>query len=280
VFERFTERARQVVVLAQEEARTLKHDYIGTEHILLGLLREEDGLAARVLNGLDITLEPVREQVVRIVGSGEEAPTGQIPFTPRAKRVLELSLREALSLGHNHIGTEHILLGLLRENEGVAARILLDFDADCEKIRGRVLRMLGQPSGRLVQLAGPSGRAGAPEGEESWHPSVRWEEATVVWTPEGATLEVPLRLERRAMALFERSEVWRTGQLAGVSHEIRYGGLRISSPTLLEAVDPRELRRRIDEAAASVHEEAGRARSRDAVLAEAFLAALREAPEQ
>jgi ATP-dependent Clp protease ATP-binding subunit ClpA len=132
MFERFTERARQVVVLAQEEARTLKHNYIGTEHILLGLLREEEGLAARVLESLDITVERVRAQVVRIVGSGEEVTSGQIPFTPRAKKVLELALREALSLGHNYIGTEHILLGLVRENEGVAARILLDFDADSE----------------------------------------------------------------------------------------------------------------------------------------------------
>ena len=148
MFERFTERARQVVVLAQEEARTLKHNYIGTEHILLGLLREEEGLAARVLESLDITVERVRAQVVRIVGSGEEVTSGQIPFTPRAKKVLELALREALSLGHNYIGTEHILLGLVRENEGVAARILLDFDADCEKIRDQVIRMLSGGSGR------------------------------------------------------------------------------------------------------------------------------------
>jgi ATP-dependent Clp protease ATP-binding subunit ClpC len=160
MFERFTERARQVVVLAQEEARTLKHNYIGTEHILLGLLREEEGLAARVLESLDITVERVRGQVVRIVGSGEEVTSGQIPFTPRAKKVLELALREALSLGHNYIGTEHILLGLVRENEGVAARILLDFDADSEKIRNEVIRMLSGPSrGR----SGPGGAvSGAP----------------------------------------------------------------------------------------------------------------------
>jgi len=148
LFERFTERARQVVVLAQEEARTLKHNYIGTEHILLGLLREEEGLAARVLESLEITVERVRAQVVRIVGSGEEVTSGQIPFTPRAKKVLELALREALSLGHNYIGTEHILLGLVRENEGVAARILLDFDADSDKIRNEVIRMLSGPGGR------------------------------------------------------------------------------------------------------------------------------------
>jgi ATP-dependent Clp protease ATP-binding subunit ClpC len=161
VFERFTERARQVVVLAQDEARALKHNYIGTEHILLGLLREEEGLAARVLESLDITVEEVRAQVARIVGQGDEVTTGQIPFTPRAKKVLELALREALSLGHNYIGTEHILLGLVRENEGVAARILLDFDADAEKIRNEIIRMLSGP-GRRQQ----GGASGAP-GEKS-----------------------------------------------------------------------------------------------------------------
>src|SRR3989440_9460062 len=168
MFERFTERARQVVVLAQEEARTLKHNYIGTEHILLGLLREEEGLAARVLESLDITVERVRAQVVRIVGSGEEVTSGQIPFTPRAKKVLELALREALSLGHNYIGTEHILLGLVRENEGVAARILLDFDADSEKIRNEVIRMLSGPGGRRQGggQAGAGAAAGGAQGEK------------------------------------------------------------------------------------------------------------------
>src|SRR5690349_20319258 len=161
MFERFTERARQVVVLAQEEARILKHNYIGTEHILLGLLREEEGLAARVLESLDITVERVRAQVVRIVGSGEEVTSGQIPFTPRAKKVLELALREALSLGHNYIGTEHILLGLVRENEGVAARILLDFAADSEKIRNEVIRMLSGPGGRRSSGSGQAAGAGA-----------------------------------------------------------------------------------------------------------------------
>src|SRR6202051_975017 len=161
LFERFTERARQVVVLAQDEARALKHNYIGTEHILLGLLREEEGLAARVLESLDITVEEVRAQVARIVGQGDEVTTGQIPFTPRAKKVLELALREALSLGHNYIGTEHILLGLVRENEGVAARILLDFDADAEKIRNEIIRMLSAPGPR------PGGAAGGPAGEKN-----------------------------------------------------------------------------------------------------------------
>jgi ATP-dependent Clp protease ATP-binding subunit ClpC len=161
LFERFTERARQVVVLAQDEARALKHNYIGTEHILLGLLREEEGLAARVLESLDITVEELRAQVARIVGQGDEVTTGQIPFTPRAKKVLELALREALSLGHNYIGTEHILLGLVRENEGVAARILLDFDADAEKIRNEIIRMLSGP-GRRQQ-----GGGGTPEKSKS-----------------------------------------------------------------------------------------------------------------
>src|SRR5436189_637225 len=161
MFERFTERARQVVVLAQDEARALKHNYIGTEHILLGLLREEEGLAARVLESLDITVEEVRAQVARIVGQGDEVTTGQIPFTPRAKKVLELAVREALSLGHNYIGTEHILLGLVRENEGVAARILLDFDADAEKIRNEIIRMLSGP-GRRQQ-----GGGGGTPGEKS-----------------------------------------------------------------------------------------------------------------
>jgi ATP-dependent Clp protease ATP-binding subunit ClpC len=143
VFERFTERARQVVVLAQEEARTLKHNYIGTEHLLLGLLREEEGLGARVLGSLGITVEEVRAQVARIVGEGDELTSGQIPFTPRAKRVLELALREGLALGHNYIGTEHVLLGLARENSGVAARNLLDEGVDAERIRNAVITLLG-----------------------------------------------------------------------------------------------------------------------------------------
>jgi hypothetical protein len=146
VFERFTDRARQVLVHAQNDARRLGHNYIGTEHFLLGLLREEEGLAARVLGSLGIDLEVAWAQVVRITGQGDVPVTEQIPFTKRATRVLELSLREALSLGHSYVGTEHILLGLVRENESVAARILLDFDADAEKLRGEIFRMLGGPS--------------------------------------------------------------------------------------------------------------------------------------
>jgi ATP-dependent Clp protease ATP-binding subunit ClpC len=154
MFERFTERARYVVVLAQDEARTLIHNYIGTEHILLGLLREEHGPAARVLGSLGITVEEVRAQVVRIVGLGDEATAGQIPFTPRAKKVLELALREALSLGHNYIGTEHILLGLVRENEGVAARILLDLDADDDRIRSEIMHLLSGSAGARAPRKG------------------------------------------------------------------------------------------------------------------------------
>ena len=138
MFERFTERARQVVVLAQEEARILKHNYIGTEHILLGLLREEEGLAARVLESLDITVERVRAQVVRIVGSGEEVTSGQIPFTPRAKKVLELALREALSLGHNYIGTEHLLLAIVRLKQGQAYEVIVETVPDPEDLREKV----------------------------------------------------------------------------------------------------------------------------------------------
>jgi ATP-dependent Clp protease ATP-binding subunit ClpC len=175
VFERFTERARQVVVLAQDEARALKHNYIGTEHILLGLLREEEGLAARVLEGLDVTVEEVRAQVARIIGPGDEPiVSGQIPFTPRAKKVLELSLREALSLKHNYIGTEHILLGLVRENEGVAARILLDFDADAEKVRNEIMRTLSGPGGPgLVQSGETVQHRPVPSGWTSYGPLAR-----------------------------------------------------------------------------------------------------------
>ena len=142
MFERYTERARQVVILAQDEARALKHNFIGTEHLLLGLLREQEGLACRVLESLDVTADDVRGRVVEIAGQGDEITTGQIPFTPRAKKVFEMSLREALSLGHNWIGTEHVLLGLIREKEGVAARILFDLDLDAERIRNELIRML------------------------------------------------------------------------------------------------------------------------------------------
>ena len=174
MFERFTERARQVVVFAQEEARALRHNYIGTEHLLLGLAREEEGVAARVLDALEIRVEEVRAQVARIVGDGDEVTTGQIPFTPRAKRVLELSLKEALGMRHSYIGTEHILLGLVRENEGVAARIMLDLGADAEKIQAEVLRTLGLPRGAVPAPPQPGGRRfrrrGGQRGSGFWPP--------------------------------------------------------------------------------------------------------------
>jgi ATP-dependent Clp protease ATP-binding subunit ClpC len=144
VFERFTDRARRTVVFAQEEARMLNHNYIGTEHILLGLLREEEGVAARALTSLGLSLEAVRHDVGEIVGRGSEVPRGHIPFTPRAKKVLELSLREALQLGHNYIGTEHILLGLIREGEGVAAQVLQKLGADLNRVRQTVVQLLSR----------------------------------------------------------------------------------------------------------------------------------------
>ena len=169
MFERFTERARRVVVLAQEEARLLNHNYIGTEHILLGLIHEGEGVAARALETMGIGLDSVRQQVVDIIGQGSQAPSGHIPFTPRAKKVLELSLREALQLGHNYIGTEHILLGLIREGEGVAAQVLQKLGADLHKVRQTVIQLLSgvqqedQPSGGRE----PSGRQPRGGGESS-----------------------------------------------------------------------------------------------------------------
>jgi hypothetical protein len=142
MFQRFTDRARGVVVLAQEEARTLNHDYIGTEHLLLGLIREAEGVAARALESLGISLEAVRQQVTEIIGRGEQTSAGHIPFTPRSKKVLELSLREALQLGHNYIGTEHILLGLIREGDGVAAQVLVRLGADLNRVRQQVIQLL------------------------------------------------------------------------------------------------------------------------------------------
>jgi ATP-dependent Clp protease ATP-binding subunit ClpC len=176
VFERFTDRARRVVVLAQEEARLLNHNYIGTEHILLGLIHEGEGVAARALEGMGISLESVRTQVVEIIGQGAQAPSGHIPFTPRAKKVLELSLREALQLGHNYIGTEHILLGLIREGEGVAAQVLQKLGAELHKVRQTVIQLLSgaqaeeEPSssaGRSSSSESTSRRSGGGGGETS-----------------------------------------------------------------------------------------------------------------
>ncbi len=162
MFERFTDRARRVVVLAQEEARLLNHNYIGTEHILLGLIHEGEGVAAKALESLGISLEKVRQQVEEIIGAGQSPPSGHIPFTPRAKKVLELSLREALQLGHNYIGTEHILLGLIREGEGVAAQVLVKLGADLTKVRQQVIQLLSGYSGTKEAAGGGSGET--PQG--------------------------------------------------------------------------------------------------------------------
>ncbi|MET0737738.1 MAG: Clp protease N-terminal domain-containing protein, partial [Acidimicrobiales bacterium] len=162
MFERFTDRARRVVVLAQEEARLLNHNYIGTEHILLGLIHEGEGVAAKALESLGISLEAVRSQVEEIIGQGGSSPSGHIPFTPRAKKVLELSLREALQLGHNYIGTEHILLGLIREGEGVAAQVLVKLGADLSRVRQQVIQLLSGYSG-----SGQGEKAGATAGQGS-----------------------------------------------------------------------------------------------------------------
>ncbi|MEI8055936.1 MAG: ATP-dependent Clp protease ATP-binding subunit [Actinomycetes bacterium] len=162
MFERFTDRARRVVVLAQEEARMLNHNYIGTEHILLGLIHEGEGVAAKALESLGISLEAVRQQVEEIIGQGQQAPSGHIPFTPRAKKVLELSLREALQLGHNYIGTEHILLGLIREGEGVAAQVLVKLGADLNRVRQQVIQLLSGYQGKEPAAAGTGPQEGTP----------------------------------------------------------------------------------------------------------------------
>ena len=174
MFERFTDRARRVVVLAQEEARMLNHNYIGTEHILLGLIHEGEGVAAKALESLGISLEGVRSQVEEIIGQGQQAPSGHIPFTPRAKKVLELSLREALQLGHNYIGTEHILLGLIREGEGVAAQVLVKLGADLNRVRQQVIQLLSGYQGKEP--------AGAPAARPRARPRPRW-----CWTSSAAT---------------------------------------------------------------------------------------------
>jgi ATP-dependent Clp protease ATP-binding subunit ClpA len=171
MFERFTDRARRMVVLAQEEARLLNHNYIGTEHLLLGMAHEGQGVAAAALESLGISLEAVRAQVEEIIGQGQRAPTGHIPFTPRAKKVLELSLRESKQLGHNYIGTEHILLGLIREGEGVAAQVLIRLGADLSRARGQVIELLSGHAGaeevgartRLVRMTMPDDLVEAQE---------------------------------------------------------------------------------------------------------------------
>ena len=169
MFERFTDRARRVVVLAQEEARMLNHNYIGTEHLLLGLIHEGEGIAAKALESMGVTLSSVREQVQDIIGPGQQAPSGHIPFTPRAKKVLELSLREALQLGHNYIGTEHILLGLIRAGEGVASQVLSKLGAEPSRVRQTVIDMIsgyqgGSGDSKETAGVGAGGKDGVPAG--------------------------------------------------------------------------------------------------------------------
>ena len=154
MFDRFTDRARRVIVLAQDEARMLNHNYIGTEHLLLGLIHEGEGVAAKALESMGISLEAVREQVEEIIGQGQQAPTGHIPFTPRAKKVLEYSMREALQINHPYIGTEHILLGLIREGEGVAAQVLIKLGADLNRVRNTVLQLLSGYQGKEAATSG------------------------------------------------------------------------------------------------------------------------------
>ena len=168
MFERFTDRARRVVVLAQEEARRLNHNYIGTEHILLGLIQEGEGHAAKALEELSINIDSVRSEVVEIIGEGQQSPSGHIPFTPRAKKVLELSLREALQLGHNYIGTEHILLGLIREGEGVAAQVLKKLGAELSQVRQTVIKLISSSGeGKKPQSASTGGRERSGSGTGS-----------------------------------------------------------------------------------------------------------------
>ncbi|MBG7586746.1 ATP-dependent Clp protease ATP-binding subunit [Rothia kristinae] len=167
MFERFTDRARRVVVLAQEEARMLNHNYIGTEHLLLGLIHEGEGIAAKALESMGVTLSAVREQVQDIIGPGQQAPSGHIPFTPRAKKVLELSLREALQLGHNYIGTEHILLGLIRAGEGVASQVLTKLGADPSRVRQTVIDMISGYQGGTGEAGKETAGVGAGGGKDS-----------------------------------------------------------------------------------------------------------------
>ena len=249
------------------------HSYIGTEHILLGLLREDEGLAARVLESLDVTVERVRDQVVRIVGRGQEVNPSQIPFTPRARNVLELAQREASSLGHDYIGTEHILLAIVRENEGVAARILLDMDADSEKVRSQVRRMLPGPSrGGPGQRAPRAGRRIHMIPPDPSRPALDWQRASMLWRPEGLELRVPLHLNEGAIATFAADEVWSSAPLTGLRREIWSGWLALASVSLLDEIDPVELRRLLDEAAKRALDVSGRERGR----VEDFLRRLRE----
>jgi hypothetical protein len=213
LFERFTDESRQVVMLAHEEARGLGHSSIGTEHILLGLLRVQNGTTARLFETFGVTLEPVRERVVGIAGCGDEISSGQLPFTPRAKKVLELSLREALSVGDNYIDLEHILLGLARAKEGVAARILLEFGADAESVRDRIFTDRTRPKHPLRATlpwprpgVRPRPRRAAPE---------RWEYRIEQWPAS----EV---LERQELLNGLGAEGWQLGATVASGDQVQF----------------------------------------------------------
>jgi len=206
MFERFTDRARRVIVLAQDEARKLDHNYIGTEHILLGLLRDGEGEAVAALDALGISLDETRAKVTEIIGRGSEPPSGHIPFTPRAKKVLELSLREALELGNDYIGTEHILLGLIREGEGVAAQVLVDLGAGLDQTREKVLELIRERGAESEPLSEMEARL------TSLGPDVR-----IVGSP-AQVAEVIARLrsiDRRLAALERHLGIGKAGPEAG-----------------------------------------------------------------
>jgi ATP-dependent Clp protease ATP-binding subunit ClpA len=225
VFERFTDRARRAIVLAQEEARLLNHDYVGTEHLLLGLAHEGQGVAARALESLGISLEAVRAQVEAVLGRGERAPSGHLPFTPRAKKVLELTLREALELGHDYIGTEHILLGLIREGEGVAAQVLVQLGADLRRARRQVVQLLSGHAGsveagartRLVRMSVPDDLRDA----EEQLAGVRREKQAAIDAEEFDQAAALRDQERQLVAwVAERERAWTAGvDLAAVVGE-------------------------------------------------------------
>jgi ATP-dependent Clp protease ATP-binding subunit ClpA len=228
MFERFSDRARRVVVLSQEEARLLDHNHIGTEHILLGLVHEGEGVAARALESLGIRLDAVRREVEDIVGQGGSPPSEHIPFTPRAKKVLELSLREAIQFGHTYIGTEHILLGLLREGEGVACQVLVNLGANLPKVRARVLQLVTESTG---------------EGTSTW-----------VFRPSSELTAVLDEAHRVAEASGEREVMPIHLFLAAVQHPDGAAGRMLQ----VVGVDPEELRRQVlDESDDAPDDESG-----------------------
>jgi ATP-dependent Clp protease ATP-binding subunit ClpA len=215
MFERFTDRARRVIVLAQEEARLLNHNYIGTEHLLLGLAHEGQGVAAKALELLGIRLEALRSQVQEIIGRGQQGPTGHIPFTPRAKKVLELSLRESKQLGHNYIGTEHLLLGLIREGEGVAAQVLVKLGGDLPRVRQQVVQLLSGSVGAEAAAGTGLVHVTVPEDlrevEERLAQVRRQKEAAI--DAEDFERATALRDQERQLLerLAEREREWRAG---------------------------------------------------------------------